>query len=195
MGRYGIFIIAYFLGAIPFAYLAGRVKKVDVRKQGSGNMGTTNAFRLLGVKWGIAVLLGDALKGALAAGLGYSFWGPWGGIIGGLLAMAGHSWNPFFGFKPSGKGVASGFGTILVLMPKITLLAVILFIAVVYFTRYVSMGSVVGALTLLVCVFIFHEPTAYCVFAVVASLLVVLRHRTNFQRVLNGTENRFGEKK
>lgn len=195
MGRYAIFLITYILGAIPFAYFAGRIKKIDVRKHGSGNIGTTNAFRLLGVKWGIAVLLGDALKGALAAGLGYSFFGPWGGIIGGLLAMTGHSWNPFFGFKPSGKGVATGFGTILVLMPTITLLAVALFVAVVFFTRYVSMGSVVGALTLLVCVFIFQEPTAYRVFAVIASVLVVLRHRTNFQRVLKGTENRFGEKK
>jgi glycerol-3-phosphate acyltransferase PlsY len=80
-------------------------------------------------------------------------------------------------------------------MPPITLLAVTLFVAVVYFTRYVSMGSVVGALTLLVCVFIFQEPTAYRVFAVIASSLVIIRHRTNFQRVLNGTENRFGEKK
>jgi glycerol-3-phosphate acyltransferase PlsY len=195
MGEYGIFVIAYFLVAIPFAYLAGRIKKIDVRKHGSGNMGTTNAFRVLGVQWGIAVLIGDALKGALAAGLGYSFFGPWGGIFGALLAMAGHSWNPFFGFKPSGKGVASGFGAILVLMPPITLLAVTLFVAVVYFTRYVSMGSVVGALTLLVCVFIFQEPTAYRVFAVIASSLVIIRHRTNFQRVLNGTENRFGEKK
>lgn len=195
MGRYVIFLITYILGAIPFAYFAGRIKKIDVRKQGSGNIGTTNAFRLLGVKWGIAVLLGDALKGALAAGLGYSFFGPWGGIIGGLLAMIGHSWNPFFGFKPSGKGVATGFGTILVLMPPITLLAAVLFVAVVFLTRYVSMGSVVGTLTLLVCVFIFQEPTAYRVFAVIASVLVVLRHRTNFQRVLKGTENRFGEKK
>lgn len=195
MGEYGVFAIAYFLGAIPFAYFAGRIKNIDVRKQGSGNMGTTNAFRLLGVKWGIAVLIGDALKGALAAWIGVRFFDPWGGIFAGLLAMAGHSWNPFFGFKPSGKGVASGFGVILYLMPGITLLAASLFVAVVYFTRYVSMGSVVGALTLLVCVFIFQEPTAYRVFAVIASSLVVIRHRTNFQRVLNGTENRFGQKK
>ncbi|HVJ48091.1 glycerol-3-phosphate 1-O-acyltransferase PlsY [Desulfitobacterium sp.] len=195
MERYGVFIITYILGAIPFAYFAGRYKNIDVRKHGSGNIGTTNAFRLLGVKLGIAVLLGDAFKGALAAWLGASVWGPWGGIFGGLLAMAGHSWNPFFGFKPSGKGVASGFGIILVLMPKITLLAVTLFLLVVFFTRYVSMGSVVGALTLLVCVFIFQEPLAYRVFGVIAASVVVIRHRTNFQRVLKGTENRFGEKK
>lgn len=194
MERYGVFIITYILGAIPFAYFAGRYKNIDVRKHGSGNIGTTNAFRLLGVKLGIAVLLGDALKGALAAWLGSCFFGPWGGILGGLLAMAGHSWNPFFGFKPSGKGVASGLGIILVLMPKITFLAVALFLIVVFLTRYVSMGSVVGALTLLVCVFVFHEPLAYRVFGVIAASVVVIRHRTNFLRVLNGTENRFGKK-
>lgn len=195
MGRYGAFIIAYILGAIPFAYLAGRFKNIDVRKHGSGNIGTTNAFRLLGVKWGIAVLIGDALKGALATWLGIMAAGPWGGILGGLLAMAGHSWNPFFGFKPSGKGVASGLGIILVLMPKITIIALTLFLIVVIFTRYVSMGSVVGALTLLIFVFVFQEPLAYRVFGVIASSVVIIRHRTNFQRVLNGTENRFGEKK
>jgi glycerol-3-phosphate acyltransferase PlsY len=195
MGSYAIFIIAYLLGAIPFAYLAGRYKGIDVRKHGSGNIGTTNAFRLLGAKLGIMVLLGDALKGALAAWLGSTFFGPWGGIIGGLLAMAGHSWNPFFGFKPSGKGVASGFGIILVLMPEVTLVAVTLFVLIVFFTRYVSMGSVFAALAVGICVFLFQEPLAYKVFGVIAATAVIVRHRTNFQRVLNGTENRFGKTK
>lgn len=194
MGRYAIFIIAYLLGSIPFAYLAGRYKGIDVRKHGSGNIGTTNAFRLLGAKLGIMVLLGDALKGALAAWFAYLLFGSWGGIVGGLLAMAGHSWNPLFGFKPSGKGVASGFGIILVLMPKITLIAATLFVLVVFFTRYVSMGSVIGALAVGICVFLFQEPLAYKFFGVIAATVVVLRHRTNFQRVLSGTESRFGKR-
>ncbi|AGA69760.1 acyl-phosphate glycerol-3-phosphate acyltransferase [Desulfitobacterium dichloroeliminans LMG P-21439] len=195
MGEYAIFVIAYLLGAIPFAYFAGRFKGVDVRKHGSGNMGTTNAFRLLGAKIGALVLLGDALKGAMAAYLGYHFFGPWGGIVAGLLAMAGHSWNPFFGFKPSGKGVASGFGIILVLMPEITGIAIALFVLVVFITRYVSMGSVLGALTVGVLVFILNEPLAYKVFAVIAVSGVIIRHRTNLQRVLKGTENRINFKK
>lgn len=194
MERYAIFVIAYLLGAIPFAYLAGRYKGIDVRKHGSGNIGTTNAFRLLGAKLGIMVLLGDALKGALAAWLAYLIFGSWGGIVGGLLAMAGHSWNPIFGFKPSGKGVASGFGIILVLMPKITLIAATLFILVVFFTRYVSMGSTIGALAVGICVFLFQEPLAYKFFGVIAATVVVLRHRTNFLRIRNGTESRFGKK-
>lgn len=195
MASYLVFAVAYFLGAIPFAYIAGHFKNIDVRKHGSGNIGTTNAFRLLGPKWGIAVLLGDALKGALAAELTFLVFGAWGGIIGGLLAMAGHSWNPFFRFRPSGKGVAAGLGIITVLMPKITFLAVLAFLLLVITTRYVSMGSVAGALTVAACVLLFKEPLAYQVFGLVAAGVVLIRHRTNFQRVLNGTEHRFGAKK
>lgn len=195
MPRYLIFILTYFLGAIPFAYLAGQLKGIDVRRHGSGNMGTTNAFRLLGVKSGILVLLGDALKGALSAMLGYWAFGPWGGIIGGLLAMAGHSWNPLFGFRPSGKGVAAGFGIISVLMPKVMIVAIALFLLVVVTTRYVSMGSVVGALTVAILVFVFSEPIAYKFFGLIGATIVVVLHRANFQRVIQGTEHRFGEKK
>ena len=195
MPRYVVFILTYLLGAIPFAYFAGRFKGIDVRHHGSGNIGTTNAFRLLGVKWGVMVLLGDALKGSLSATLGYWAYGPWGGIIGGLLAMAGHSWNPFFGFRPSGKGVAAGFGIIIVLMPKIMVIAIALFLLVVATTRYVSMGSVVGALTVAIAVFVFPEPIAYKFFGLVGAAIVVVLHRANFQRVLQGTEHRFGEKK
>lgn len=194
MMEYGVFIIAYFLGAIPFAFLAGKLKGMDIRKHGSGNIGTTNAFRILGTKMGVAVLIGDALKGGLAAYLGLTFFGPWGGIAGGLLAMAGHSWNPFFGFRPSGKGVASGFGIIIVLMPKIMLLAIAVFLLIVITTRYVSMGSVGGALTVLICVFLFHAHLAYQVFAIIAASVVVIRHRTNFKRVWQGTEHKFGQK-
>lgn len=195
MPRYLIFILAYCLGAIPFAYLAGQLKGIDVRRHGSGNIGTTNAFRLLGAKLGILVLLGDFAKGAMAATLGFWAYGPWGGIIGGFLAMAGHSWNPLFGFRPSGKGVAAGFGIITVLMPKVMFLAVTVFLLVVWITRYVSMGSVISALTVAIAVFVFPEPLAYRVFGLVAASVVIALHRGNFKRVLHGTEHRFGEKK
>jgi glycerol-3-phosphate acyltransferase PlsY len=205
MPRYLVFILSYCLGAIPFAYLAGQLKGIDVRRHGSGNVGTTNAFRLLGVKLGILVLLGDFMKGAMAAEIGYWALGPltlghtalapWGGIIGGLLSMAAHSWNPFFGFKPSGKGVAAGFGIITVLMPKVMLLAIALFVLVVWTTRYVSMGSVTGALTVAIFVFIFPEPSAYRFFGLVGAATVIILHRANFKRVLQGTEHKFGEKK
>ena len=194
MPRYLIFILAYCLGAVPFAYLAGKLKGIDVRRHGSGNIGTTNAFRLLGARLGLLVLLGDFLKGAMAAALGLWAYGAWGGIIGGFLAMAAHSWNPLFGFRPSGKGVAAGFGIITILMPKVMVLAISLFLLVVLITRYVSMGSVVGALTVAITVFVFQEPLAYRVFGLVASSAVIYLHRSNLQRVINGTEHRFGDK-
>ena len=194
MLRYLIFIPAYFLGAIPFAYLAGLLKGIDVRRHGSGNIGTTNAFRLLGVKLGIAVLIGDFAKGAIAAALGFWAFGPWGGLAGGLLSMAAHSWNPLFKFRRSGKGVAAGFGIITVLMPKVMFLAIALFIIVVWATRYVSMGSVAAALTVAISVFIFPEPLAYKIFGLIGASIVIILHRSNFKRVLNGTESKFGKK-
>lgn len=196
MSPYLIFILTYLLGAIPFAYFAGKLKGIDVRKQGSGNIGTTNAFRLLGAKLGALVLVGDAFKGGLAAYLGLTFFGPWGGIIGGSLAMLGHSFNPFFGFRPSGKGVASGFGIIIVLMPKIMIIAISLFIIVVAISRYVSLGSILGALSVSVLVFVFpNQHIAYQLFGVLGPIAVVVLHRKNLQRLFNGTERRLGDKK
>lgn len=195
MVEYFVFLAAYLIGTIPFAFLAGKMKHIDVRKHGSGNMGATNAYRLLGKRWGIAVLVGDALKGGLAAFLCLLFFGPWGGVIGGLLAMLGHSWNPYFGFKPSGKGVASGLGIITVLMWKITIIALLVFILTVAISRYVSLGSVLAALTVLVMVFVLQEPYPYKLFALIGVSMVVIRHRTNVQRILNGTEARFGQMK
>lgn len=192
---YLVFIAAYLIGTIPFAFLAGKLKNIDIRKHGSGNMGATNAYRLLGKKWGIAVLLGDALKGGLAAFLGLTFFGPWGGVAGGLLAMMGHSWNPYFGFKPSGKGVASGLGIITVLLPEITVLALLVFFLTVAVSRYVSLGSILAALTVLVMVFVWQEPDAYKLFALIGVSMVVIRHRTNVQRIRQGTEAKFGSKK
>ncbi|NLI91746.1 MAG: glycerol-3-phosphate acyltransferase [Peptococcaceae bacterium] len=192
---YWVFLIAYVLGSIPFAYIAGKIKGTDLRKHGSGNMGATNAYRLLGQKWGIGILVCDALKGGAAAYICLVSFGAWGAVAGGLLAMLGHSYNPYFGFKPSGKGVASGLGIITVLIPRVMLIAVTVFIIVVAVSRYVSLGSVMGALTVLVMVFAFHEPTPYMIFALIAVSMVVFRHRSNMKRILDGTEAKFGQKK
>jgi len=189
-----IFVLAYFLGTIPFAWIAGRIKKVDVRTLGSGNVGATNAYRVLGKRWGIGVLIGDAIKGGLASYLCFSLFGPWGGVTGGLLAMLGHSYNPFFGFRPSGKGVASGLGIICVLMPEITVITLCIFILVVALSRYVSLGSICAALSVLVLVFAFGEPAAYILFAIVAVSMVVTRHLGNIKRIMAGTESKFGKK-
>jgi len=194
MLKYLVFVIAYLLGTIPSAFLAGKFQGIDIRKHGSGNIGATNAYRLLGKKAGITVLVVDALKGGLAAYICFVPFGPWGGIGGGLLAMIGHSWNPYFGFKPSGKGVASGLGVITILMPKVMLIAIAVFVLTVFVTKYVSLGSMLGALTVLIMSFVFGEAIAYKIFAVIGVSLVLLRHRTNIIRILNGTEPKFGQK-
>lgn len=191
---YLIFLAAYLLGSIPMAFIIARMKNMDIRQHGSGNMGATNVYRVLGKRWGAAVLLADAIKGGVAAYICLFVFGPWGGVAGGLLAMLGHSFNPYFGFKPSGKGVASGFGIITVLMPKVMIIAIAVFILVVAISKYVSLGSVMGALTVLVMVFVYSQPVAYKIFALIGVSMVVIRHRTNLQRIMDKTETKLGEK-
>ncbi|MFZ3132562.1 MAG: glycerol-3-phosphate 1-O-acyltransferase PlsY, partial [Desulfosporosinus sp.] len=188
MLKYGALLIAYFLGAIPFAYLVGRIRHVNVRSQGSGNIGSTNAFRLLGAKYGLAVFAGDALKGVLATVLCLNLLGPWGGLGGGILAIIGHSWNPFFKFKPTGKGVATGFGVIAVLVPGISLVSIIVFGLVALITRYVSLASISGAATAVIMTFFSSVPLAYKVLVFMVAMLIFVRHRANFQRLLKGIE-------
>lgn len=188
MLKFGAFLVAYLLGAIPFAYLAGRIKHIDVRSQGSGNMGTTNALRVLGVKYGLLVLAGDILKGVLATALCLQVWGPWGAVGGGILAVLGHSLNPFFKFKPTGKGVATGFGVILVLVPVISLVAIGVFALATFVTRYVSVGSTLGVIAAILMTTFSPVPLAYKLFVIVASILILVRHRTNYQRLLKGIE-------
>lgn len=188
MLKYLALLFAYLLGAIPFAYLAGRMRHVDVRSQGSGNIGSTNAFRLLGAKYGLAVFAGDALKGVLATALCLNLWGPWGGLGGGILAIIGHSWNPFFKFRPTGKGVATGFGIIVVLIPWISLMAIAVFVLVTLITRYVSLASTLGAATAVVMTAFSPVPLAFKIFVYVAAMMIFIRHRANYQRLLKGIE-------
>lgn len=194
MLEYLIFPFTYLLGAFPSAWLAGRAAGVDVRKAGSGNMGATNALRLLGKRWGLAVFAADTLKGGLAAWLGLNLLGPWGGVAGGMLALLGHSFNPFFGWKPSGKGAASGLGVIIILAPKETVVAMAVFFAVLAVWRYVSLASITAALTALAALFAFREPLPVLIFGLAGVGLLIGRHRTNIERILAGTEPKLGEK-
>jgi glycerol-3-phosphate acyltransferase PlsY len=188
MWRYLVFPLAYMLGAFPSAWLAGRATGIDVRTAGSGNMGATNALRLLGKRWGFSVLAADVLKGALAAWLPLRDFGLWGGITGGLLSLLGHSFNPYFGFKPSGKGAAAGLGVAIVVMPKETAIAMTVFFIVLAVWRYVSLSSIMAALTVLVAMLIFREPLPLLVFGLGGAALLIVRHKANIRRILAGTE-------
>ncbi|MBR1836261.1 MAG: glycerol-3-phosphate 1-O-acyltransferase PlsY [Kiritimatiellae bacterium] len=183
----------YLLGSVPFGYLAGRLRGVDIRKVGSGNIGATNVWRTLGRGPGAAVFLLDALKGALAASL---FPSPAAALSGAVGAMLGHSFPVFLGFK-GGKGVATGLGVAVGLVPHSAALGLAVWIAVFLCSRYVSLASVAAAAAVGAAPWFLDRGGDGCgriaVCAAVSALaaLVVLKHRGNMVRLVRGTENRF----
>ncbi len=197
--------VSYLLGAIPFGYLIARAKGVDIRSVGSGNIGATNVARALGKGFGILVFVLDVLKGFLPT-LAARAWlhgeaegVPLAVVLTGLAAIAGHNWPVTLRFK-GGKGVATSCGVFLALFPTGLAIALGTWVLVVAVTRYVSLGSILGgaALFLAACA-IPEQPfsraqVSLTIFAGVAGLISVLRHRANIGRLLKGTENRIGGK-
>ena len=192
--------LAYVSGSIPFAHLAGKAKSVDLRKQGSGNLGATNVFRVLGWKIGVAVFLADAAKGALPVLLlppridslrAPVLWA----IAVGVAAIAGHVRPVFLRFGKGGKGVATAAGVFLALAPVPMLVAFAVFVAVVLGTGYVSLGSLISAVILptLLAITAGVSSPLFVVSAIIASF-VFWTHRANIGRLRRGEENRFGKR-
>ena len=187
-------VAAYLLGSIPFALIAGRLNGVDLRTVGSGNLGATNLYRQLG--WGYAIPVGifDMLKGAIPVAV----FGPWAGagLVGALLlgvvAVLGHVFSVFVGFK-GGKGVATGGGIVLGVAPYAFLVSLLVWILTTKLSGYVSLGSILGAIALPPAVWFLH-PGQRAIVPYVAGLaaLVIWFHRANLKRLMAGTENRFG---
>lgn len=188
MEKIGLLLAAYLLGSIPVGYLAGKAKGVDIRQHGSGNIGTTNAFRILGPLIGTLVLIGDAGKGVLAVLLAGHFLGDsnW-ELLTGLMAICGHNWSVFLGFK-GGRGVATSAGVVLMLVPEVLAAALVVFGVILVVFGYVSLASMFAAVSVPVLMVAFNEPAAYLVFAVLIALFIIYRHRPNIQRIINGTE-------
>lgn len=207
--------VGYLLGSLPFGFLVARSKGVDIFAVGSRNPGATNVRRVLGSGPGNLVFALDALKGALATGwpmfrlvtteaggtltsLQFSFatgepatlHAAMAGLVGALL---GHSFSCFTRFR-GGKGVATATGGLLVLLPLAVLIGAVVWTATFYSTRYVSLASILSAVAIPVAAYCLHEQTLLLGLTVVIALLVIVRHRTNIQRLLNGTENRFTKK-
>jgi acyl phosphate:glycerol-3-phosphate acyltransferase len=195
-----LILIAYLIGSIPTALIISkRLFGIDIRDYGSGNMGATNTFRILGSKYGTIVMIIDILKGVIASSL-YTFLSFYGGhelertnfIIGlGMAAVIGHIFPIFAGFK-GGKGVATLFGMVLALQPVVAGACVAVFLIVLYLTRYVSLSSILAALMLPVCVlWIWNEnEVLYRVFTLLVALLVIFTHQKNIGRILRGVESR-----
>jgi len=185
-----VLVVAYLLGSIPFAYLAGRLNGVDLRTVGSGNLGATNVFRTLGRTVGITVMVLDIAKGAAAVLIAqWVVGGSWWPIAAGALAIIGHVFPVWTGFK-GGKGVAVGAGALVGLVPLASAVLIVLWFVIVLLTRYVSVASIVCALAAAPLAWAFGAPWSYVAFIALAALFVILKHRENIQRLLAGTENR-----
>ncbi len=190
-----IAVVSYLIGSLSFAYLAGCLTGKDIRKFGSGNLGATNVFRVLGVRAAVLVLAGDVLKGLAAVHIGFALggaWASWGAVLGGVAAMAGHNWPVFLRFR-GGRGVATGLGVVLYLMPGITVLAVAVFLVTIMLTRYVSAGSILAALSVLVLAWALPNPLPVRFFVLVGVPFVIFRHLPNIKRLLEGRELRIGQ--
>lgn len=200
-GALACIAIGYVCGALPFALWLGRWwRGVDVRSSGSGNLGATNVYRTLGPAVGIPVLLLDVAKGALPVwlvpGLPIAARFPggaeWCAIAVGLAAILGHMWTVFAGFR-GGKGVATTVGVLLALAPVAFLAFVIVFFATLWITRFVSLGSILGALAFAIALPLLHPGGAASptfAFGLLVAVLIIARHRGNIRRLLAGTESR-----
>lgn len=194
MGFFSL-LLGYLLGSIPSGWLAGRwLKGIDLRDLGSGSTGATNVLRQVGKGPALVVFLIDVGKGAAAVLLSRALGlGDWIQVLAGLTALAGHIWPVWLGFK-GGKAVATGLGMFLGLAWPVGLASFGVFMAVFSLSRLVSLASVLAAISLPLLMAAGSGSTANLVVALVAMLLVLWRHRSNIQRLLNGTEPKLGQK-
>ena len=188
-------LLGFLLGAIPFGLLIGKAHGIDLREKGSGNIGATNVRRALGKGPGLLVLLLDALKGYLPILLAREAGWDANWIVGvGFSSVLGHIYSPFMRFR-GGKGVATTFGVLIGLDPRVAALALGAFILAVALTDYVSVGSLVAAVTQLSLFFVFGLPTPMRIFGVIVAVFVIVRHRANLQRLRRGEESHYRKKK
>jgi glycerol-3-phosphate acyltransferase PlsY len=204
---FAVCLLGYLFGSFPTGYFAGRIAGLDIRSVGSGNIGATNVLRVLGKRWGYGVFLVDAFKGFAAVGLAFFMAGhvpaardhtAYFGILAAVMCVIGHTCPIWLRFK-GGKGVATSAGAIFGLMPLAAVIAFLVWVVVFEITRYVSVASLVASVALPVTVAILlHwkiiEGAGLLYVAVGLAILVLWRHRSNFSRLLKGTEQRFTRK-
>ncbi len=182
-------VVAYLLGSIPFAYLAGRMRGIDIRTVGSKNVGATNVFRTLGKGIGIAVMVLDIAKGAAGVLIAQALTQPHWPLAAAAAAILGHVFPVWLRFK-GGKGVATAGGTILALTPIPALIVLAVWFVTIALTRYVSLGSILAAIAFPPLLVIFGVPWPTLAFGTAAAAVVVWRHRANIQRLRAGNELR-----
>jgi acyl phosphate:glycerol-3-phosphate acyltransferase len=198
-------VIAYLFGSFPTGYLMGKyLQGIDIREHGSGSTGATNVLRTLGKKAGISVLLIDVAKGAIAVALIRLFyhyypdilpldWKPWLIITTALAAILGHSRSLWLNFM-GGKSVATGIGVVFLVNPWMALGTLATFGLTVAISRIVSLSSLAGAIAVIILAILLQQPLPYIIFASLAGGYVIVRHRTNIQRIIAGEEPKLGQK-
>ncbi|CCO09026.1 glycerol-3-phosphate 1-O-acyltransferase PlsY [Desulforamulus hydrothermalis] len=186
---------AYLVGSIPFGFLLARFwKGIDIRQYGSGNIGATNVWRTLGKGPGLIVLVLDMLKGMAAVLLAKQLANSDPAVLAAALAvMAGHSWPLWLGFK-GGKIIATGAGAVLAIAPLPLLLAFLVWLGTVALSRYVSLGSILAAVSLPLWMMLFKYNQPTLIFSVLVAAFAVWKHSSNIKRLLNGTEFKIGRK-
>jgi len=191
-----VIISCYFFGSVPFGYILGKLfKKVDIRKHGSGNIGASNALRILGLPLASLVIIGDVGKGILSIYLVkyLNIDSSLILVIAGLAVICGHNWSLFLGFK-GGKGIATTFGVIFALNPVISILAVVVWVIILILTKYVSLSSICAVFSILVFAILFKQPYEYIGFSFIILVLSIFTHRENIKRLKSRKERKIGEK-
>ncbi|NLB41168.1 MAG: glycerol-3-phosphate 1-O-acyltransferase PlsY [Clostridiales bacterium] len=197
MGKYIlVVVIGYIIGNFASSYFIGKLMaKIDIREHGSGKAGATNTFLVLGVKSGTIVFVFDILTGMLPTAIG--LWitgGRAGAMLAGVMAVVGHNWPVLLNFK-GGKGIATSFGLIIVLFPKIGLIILSVVVPLMLLTRYVSLGSITAAVLFPVLLIAYQEPLKLIWMGFWVALMAILRHKENLVRLWEGKENKISFKK
>lgn len=193
MESIALVFVAYIIGALPSGYIIGKLfYGVDLRKEGSGNIGATNAYRLLGTKAGLAVFLCDFLKGFLAVHIGMPE--PMTVLLCAVFSIIGNDWSVFLKFK-SGKGVACGVGAFTYICAPAVLAAFLVWLLIFKWKKIVSLGSILGAPVVPLVMFLLGQPAEYVGFATLAAVIVIGKHKDNIKRLLRGEEKPITQKK
>lgn len=186
-----LFLGTYFYAAIPFALVVSKVRKVDLRKIGSGNIGATNVYRAMGLKWAILVFLLDGLKGFLPTYYAIYTYpnSPLLHILVGITTILAHAMTIFAKFK-GGKGAATGLGVLLALSPKIFIISAIAATIIIGLTRYVSVGTICCCVALPFLFYFGAYPKSYTLFVTIICIFIIYRHKKNIERLFQGKENK-----
>lgn len=196
-------VLSYLLGSIPTGFLVAKARGVDIRSVGSGNIGATNVFRMLGKPAGVLVMFVDVLKGSVAVLIAVRLIGPsfsgvqgaqaneWYGVCAGVAAILGHNFTCWLSFK-GGKGIATSAGVLLALVPWSLLIILAVWIVTLLLTRWVSLASVCASATLPFAAWMTGESFTMILITGGLAVLAIYKHRANIKRLLNGTESRIG---